>query len=173
MLIYFVYIWTEIVAAKLWAAMQVQLQLELFPFCSHQERLCVCVSVCMCACVNMCMCVCVCLYFLNQTFAMKLQLAMPISPIVGISFCGTVIKMQTAICHFQLLLSVFFLLPPSWLFPLGFLAIIKICATDKKKQSAKMWKKYKKKRNAIWFNCCRTRPPGRERQRDQLVEVGV
>lgn len=73
-------------------------------------------------CVYMCLCVYVyvCLYFLNQTFAMKLQLAMPISPIVGISFCGTVIKMQTAICHFQLLLSVFFLLPlftfSAWLF---------------------------------------------------------
>lgn len=114
MLIYFIYIWTEIVAAKLWAEKQVQLQLELFPFSSDCELLCVC------ACVNIC--VCVCLYFLNQTFAMKLQLAMPISPIVGISFCGTVIKMQTAICHFQLLLSVFFLLfaPPLYFFCLAF-----------------------------------------------------
>lgn len=78
--------------------------------------------VCVCVCEYVLVCVCVCLYFLNQTFAMKLQLAMPISPIVGISFCGTVIKMQTAICHFQLLLSVFFLLfaPPLRFFCLAF-----------------------------------------------------
>lgn len=80
------------------------------------------VCVCVCLCEYVFVCVSVCLYFLNQTFAMKLQLAMPISPIVEISFCGTVIKMQTAICHFQLLLSVFFLLfaPSLYFFRLAF-----------------------------------------------------